>query len=983
MKEHPALRIFLILLLLVIAAVPAGYYGGRYFAHKYAEKWADKLNRMDQQGLLSTDFGAAWHDIAYQEKLTKELNRINGGAGRSEARTARGIPLQDYPSLSVVERLNRINSYSNTITVRDCRRRTIARIKTDHQRAPYDSLPETFIQALVAAEDENFFTNEYGFEYKSFVRSAVTAALESIRTLRLQKPTGTSGITQQVAKMFVSHLDSKGRRYVARSIDRKLQELQLAAALRQRYSPEEIMEVYANHCITSSHGLIGIADIARGLWNRPVSQLSDAQSVYVSRMVKWGMNYPDKIRRQCRIDMPRIAARLNWSGPKQDSVLAAIDSLTFSKPRRVSTEHGHLIDLANRYWKKFLTDRGYSRDSLQQFDLIDPNSLIRRKGNVTIDLTIDLAVQRKLEEMIAGRGFGADTTILTMARIGSRGEEVTRKAPPADTTDHISVCTKDTVYSEADRNTAVEMKAGDTVFTNIRYRRTEGKNRYRRSLFHYAKRKIPVDGQYYSYAIMDAESGKLRAYASRDKLGSRCVSLFKNPVPNGSSTAKPILNALLFELNKFAPYDKWSDTVTVTDTSLAWHHTFEQRGKSGWATFHNVPAGSPPYKVHNHGWVIDGRDFVYNHLASSNNILGVESAYRLNARVFDSTGELRNNHFRTAQLLYNLNLYDTMKTAFAGREITGPRLYKELCRIVGADVSAISDSLYSVALGTLELTLLEQMHLFNMLHNNRLVERPAEDITLFASGITMEGTAYQLDSIYEPARIYHPFSDINEIRPTLLGLHKRLTSNGYDRLNKYDIPVADSAIPADTVPFSTDLLRRRTPLSNFAKSGTTNDILQPYNKPGWSKKLTNYCHWNAVIRVDMQKLDTTRDSTEMRDLTIACIGEGNYENTGARDGKSLHKYVSRDLLHAAGTPAPNEYYHEYEELLERAWQNAHQQKDSVPDSTAGAGELPGDAAAELFGSTEKGSSDDTSNTDSTINRDAPDAPRKDTMESAE
>jgi membrane peptidoglycan carboxypeptidase len=75
-------------------------------------------------------------------------------------------------------------------------------------------------------------------------------------------------------------------------------------------------------------------------------------------------------------------------------------------------------------------------------DLINPNSLIRKKGNLKIRLTVDLPLQRELEKLVNNRGYGPDTTIMDEVRIGSKGEQVKLSYVPKDTLRHIRVLTK-------------------------------------------------------------------------------------------------------------------------------------------------------------------------------------------------------------------------------------------------------------------------------------------------------------------------------------------------------------------------------------------------------------------------------------------------------------------------------------------------------------------------------------------------------------
>jgi hypothetical protein len=151
-------------------------------------------------------------------------------------------------------------------------------------------------------------------------------------------------------------------------------------------------------------------------------------------------------------------------------------------------------------------------------------------------------------------------------------------------------------------------------------------------------------------------------------------------------------------------------------------------------------------------------------------------------------------------------------------------------------------------------------------------------------------------------------------------MHKRLVGNKWEGLGDYDISVADvdfSDPVYESERFDPDAFYLDAPLSNIAKSGTTDDILRPFNVDASSTKRTNYCIWNAVLRVDMSKLPGARAASGVRDITVASIGEGNQQYTGPRDGKSLHKFLTTGLLKNAGVKAPNGYFAQYEEYLKR------------------------------------------------------------------
>lgn len=826
------LIITIVIFCLAILSVGA-YFVGEFFAYRYVNKWADKLIELDEQGQLSSCFGAAWADILKEAEMQENLEKISKNPRLFDLRGERVEnieevddtadennselqPLQsefsNYPSLKIVAELNKIPPFTSRITINDRNGLRIAQISTDHARVPFDSLPGNLITAIVAAEDKTFFTNNYGFDFNSFTRAIVRAVLDFPKTGKF-RPKGTSTITQQVAKMLVSQLNDDGQRVVARNVDRKLQEIRIAGALRKLYTPEEIMEVYFNHCITSSYGLVGIQDIATQLWGKSVSYLTDAEAVYVSRMVKWGMNYPQKIRNQCRIDMPRIQKAFAWSDEKTAEVLEQIDKLAFAKPKQIVSENEHLIDLANIYWLKYLEKKGHSSEESAAFDILNSTSLVRMKGNLIINTTIDLPLQKTLDSLVATRGFGTDTI------------------------------------------NGVEKK------------------------------------QYYAYSIIDSKTGKMLAYSSLDKIGSRASALLSRSIPNGSAVAKPILNALMFDLEFFAPNAKFDDSKSVTD-SVPWQREVRQTS----AYFKNSAVKNQPYKVQNSGKKLSGEHFIFDLLTSSNNILAVETLYRLNAeKPFDENGNITDEGFALGMLFYRLGILDEMQKKYAGKSVTGVQVYKEIARIVGAKVDNIPDKTYSVALGTLELTLLEQIHLYNLFHGNKLIQNPKENPSLFIDEIILHDETFHPRDIDTVVTV-RLFSDLEKIAPSALAMHNRLAGK-YDGLSKFDI---QGEIEWPNLP---------TSYSNIAKSGTADDIIQSYNNP--SKK-TNYCLWNAVLRIDFGKFGSANG---IGDITVACVGEGNEKNTGPADGKSMHKYLTAGLLKIGGLPQSNGFYKNYDDYL--------------------------------------------------------------------
>ena len=245
----------------------------------------------------------------------------------------------------------------------------------------------------------------------------------------------------------------------------------------------------------------------------------------------------------------------------------------------------------------------------------------------------------------------------------------------------------------------------------------------------------------------------------------------RNRTPNGSSTAKPIMNALNFDLGTFLPYARLERQRGSDRPSVPWKRTLrtlEPGAGRGRRVFAHSAVRGKPYAVHNHLGIFEGCQYVFNLLATSNNILGIEMVYRLNRTLFEPDGETAADAFPLVQYFYRIGAFSRIKDSLRLKAVTGVRAYKELARIVGADPDSVtaygkrvplSDEQYSVALGTFELSLYEQLHLYNVLYNNDLIERPADHPSLVIRSIVLNGdTMASTDTV----KRFHPFADIQQ-----------------------------------------------------------------------------------------------------------------------------------------------------------------------------------------------------------------------------
>lgn len=140
---------------------------------------------------------------------------------------------------------------------------------------PLEDIPAHTKQAVVAAEDKEFY-NHHGFSIQGMARSAY------INYVKRELVNGGSTITQQLIKN--SFLTPE------KSLKRKYHELLLAIKLEQRFSKEDILEMYVNS-VYFGEGVFGIEEAAQAYFSKPASELTLAESTMITGLLPAPSNY--------------------------------------------------------------------------------------------------------------------------------------------------------------------------------------------------------------------------------------------------------------------------------------------------------------------------------------------------------------------------------------------------------------------------------------------------------------------------------------------------------------------------------------------------------------------------------------------------------------------------------------------------------------------------------------------------------------------
>ena len=154
---------------------------------------------------------------------------------------------------------------------------------------PFEEIPDFVKQATISVEDQEFYSHK-AFDWRAIIRALF------VNIIKGRVVQGGSTITQQLAKnAFLSP---------ERTYERKIKELILAYWIEQRYSKDEILNLYLNQ-ISYGANAYGIESAGRTYFNKSAKDLSLAEAAILAALPKapsyyspWGAHKEDLEQRK-------------------------------------------------------------------------------------------------------------------------------------------------------------------------------------------------------------------------------------------------------------------------------------------------------------------------------------------------------------------------------------------------------------------------------------------------------------------------------------------------------------------------------------------------------------------------------------------------------------------------------------------------------------------------------------------------------------
>ncbi|MFY9589380.1 penicillin-binding protein 1A [Rickettsia endosymbiont of Halotydeus destructor] len=180
---------------------------------------------------------------------------------------------------------------------------------------PINSVPNSLIEAFIAAEDKNFF-NHPGVDIPGIIRAAIFNISNLLHHRRVE---GGSTITQQVVKNFLLTNEV--------SIQRKIKEAILSYMISNAFTKEQILELYLNQTFFG-RGAYGVAMAAQNYFNKSIEELTIAESAFIAALPKAPSNLnPEKNYNRVKARRDYVIMRMLEDGYiSHDAAKEAIDT---------------------------------------------------------------------------------------------------------------------------------------------------------------------------------------------------------------------------------------------------------------------------------------------------------------------------------------------------------------------------------------------------------------------------------------------------------------------------------------------------------------------------------------------------------------------------------------------------------------------------------------------------------------------------------
>lgn len=142
----------------------------------------------------------------------------------------------------------------------------VKEIRNKENYTEFEQLPKMYVDAVISVEDKRFYKH-HGIDVMAIGR----AFINDIKAMSYVE--GGSTITQQLAKNMYFTQEKK--------IERKIAEVFMSWKIEDKYSKDEIFELYVN-TIYFGDGYYTVREACKGYFNKKVNEITDYEAILLA-----------------------------------------------------------------------------------------------------------------------------------------------------------------------------------------------------------------------------------------------------------------------------------------------------------------------------------------------------------------------------------------------------------------------------------------------------------------------------------------------------------------------------------------------------------------------------------------------------------------------------------------------------------------------------------------------------------------------------
>ena len=274
--------------------------------------------------------------------------------------------------------------------------------RAKRQLIKFDDLPKDLVNAIVAIEDRRFFQHS-GVNYYRLVEAAMSDIVHGHRTQ------GGSTLTMQLSRGFFLTPE--------KTVKRKMTEMLIAMDLEQKFSKQQIFQMYANQVPLGQRGtysIMGVGEAARAYFNKDVKNLTLPECALIAGIIQRPSylspyRHPERALERRNLVLDSMVETGAITRDQADGAKAT--PLKLAPPNVEASDAPYFVDLVKDQLSSEFSENDLNQQALRVYTTIDPD--LQRAASEAVDegmkLVDEQVIKMRTKKIKVGTGKNAKT----------------------------------------------------------------------------------------------------------------------------------------------------------------------------------------------------------------------------------------------------------------------------------------------------------------------------------------------------------------------------------------------------------------------------------------------------------------------------------------------------------------------------------------------------------------------------------------------